>query len=285
MKQAINYKRIAELAAVYVTTVLFVWGGSLIVGKYGQGLPVNLLLIISEVIIILPTLIYCIIRKLNFREDLGFRKIKVSTVFLSILAGFLVMPIASFVNVLTQFFVPNTMVQASETLLSGSKIIMLLITGLLAPFCEEVIFRGLFHREFTKHTTPLLGIILSAVLFGIIHLNINQLCYALVLGLIFAWVNNCSRSTYSSFIMHAVINTTNTLMIIIVSYAYDFLGESMVDSTEAIRGDKPYLTKLAITYFIVGTIGLILTKLCTKAIKKNEMPEAAKDDIGDETVK
>lgn len=279
MKEKINTKKIIELVVVYVITVAFILVLSTIIGNYGENLPTNLKLIISESSIIIPTIIYCIIKKIDFKESFRFRKIKVSTFFLSILAGFLVMPIASFINVLTQFLVPNTMIQASDSLVEGSKLLMILILGFFAPLCEEFVFRGLFHCELSKSTNAVLGMIISAVLFGIIHLNFNQLCYAIVLGLIFAWINNCSRSIYTSIILHTVVNTINALMMLIATLVYSAMGESIAESSEQIRTNTQSLGMIAIVYFIMAAIAFGLLIPCLKGIKKIEAEDIKIEEV------
>lgn len=274
MEKKINWKKVIELFVVFVITIALMLIVGVLTGMFGDKVSSNLILFVGEAIIVVPVLIYCFIRKLDLKKDLGFRKIKVSTFFLSILMGFLLMPIASFVNVLTQFFVPNTMVQASDALLEGSKLLMLLIAGVVGPMFEEFAFRGVFHREFTKYTTPVLGVIISAVLFGIMHMNLNQLCYAILLGAVFAWVNNCSRSIYSSVIMHIVINTFNMLALIMSSIVMEMVGEDLAESTEAIRNNTQSLAAIAIVYFVIAVIAFAIMIPVVKAIKKIETPQA-----------
>lgn len=274
-----NTKKIIELAVVFILTIALMLGIANLISLLGENASSNLLLFISEGTIIVPAVIYIIIKKINVKEVFKFRKIRVSTFFLSILLGFLIMPIGSFVNVLTQFFVPNTMVQASTTLMEGSKLVMLLITGFFAPFVEEFVFRGLFHREFEKITTPVLSIIVSAVLFGVMHLNLNQMCYAIVLGLFFAYANNCSRSIYSSVIMHTVLNTINVIMLILASLAMELVGGDLAESTEQLRGNTGSIALIAGVYFVLGAIAFALTIPCFKAIKKIEAEKVEAEDV------
>lgn len=265
-----DYKKIMELTLVFIAIVALMLAIGSILGIFADKLSASLILFISESAIIVPAIIYCIIKKLKFKEDLGYRQIKLVTIILSVVLGFLVMPIASFVNVLSQFFVPNTMIQASDQLMEGSKLGLLLITGVYAPIVEEFVFRGLMNRVLSKATTPVLGAIISAIFFGAMHLNLNQLCYAIVLGLIFAWVDNSSRSVYPSTIMHFIINTINVVMMIMAALAYDMMGGNLAESTEELRNDAQSLSLIAVVYFVLALIAFGIMILCVKAIKKNE---------------
>ena len=67
-----------------------------LLGQKGIEPPVEILLVFSELSILVPTLIYILVKKLGFRDDLGFKKIKAGTFFMCILLTLLVMPVASF---------------------------------------------------------------------------------------------------------------------------------------------------------------------------------------------
>lgn len=219
----------------------------------------NLLLVVSELTIAAPGIVYVIVNKLEWKSDLGFNRIKIVTVLLSIVLGFLVMPIASFVNILSQFFVPNTMVQASDELLSGggaSDLFVLLVSGIVAPFIEEFVFRGILSTGFTKYGTPVKAMFLSGLFFGLMHLNLNQLCYAFVLGLIFYIANRASGSVYTSVIMHIVINSVNMLMLYAMKFAMGQIEseETLAEASEAVRNSSSSMIAITIEYGFLAVI-------------------------------
>lgn len=241
-----------------------------ILSTKGIELPSHLLLVISEALIIVPGIIFILINNLNLRKDLGFNKIKVGTIFMSILLAFVSMPIASFINVLTQFFVSNTMIDASETLLDGSYIVLIFLSGFYGPFCEEFVFRGILARGYDKISTPIKAIMASSLLFGFMHLNLNQACYAFVLGILFAVVNKASGSIYTSMIVHTVINTFNMLMLIVVDLAYSAIGGNLVEATNDARtsGDVLYVT--AGIYLVLAIICIAICVPIIVFIAKHE---------------
>ena len=61
--------------------------------------------------------------------------------------------------------------------------------GLLAPFAEEVVFRGAVLRQLlTTRLTPLAAVSVSALLFALAHLNPAQMPHAFLVGLLLGWM-------------------------------------------------------------------------------------------------
>ena len=62
-----------------------------------------------------------------------------------------------------------------------------IVIGILAPIAEEMVFRGAILRSLLKAFSPQmhwLAIILSALLFGVVHGNLPQGCHAFAIGLL-----------------------------------------------------------------------------------------------------
>lgn len=65
-----------------------------------------------------------------------------------------------------------------------------LAIGLLAPFVEEIVFRGAILRSLldSSRLKPWGAIVLSAVLFALVHMNPAQLPHAFLIGLLLGWM-------------------------------------------------------------------------------------------------
>jgi uncharacterized protein len=75
-----------------------------------------------------------------------------------------------------------------------------------APILEELIFRGIILNGLLKKYSPLNSIILSSVLFGIVHLNPWQFIGALIIGIFSGWVYYRTEKLTLSIIIHSVNN-------------------------------------------------------------------------------
>lgn len=82
----------------------------------------------------------------------------------------------------------------------------LFLMVIVAPVTEEVMFRGLILRGFLRRFSLLRAFLLSALLFGLIHLNPWQFFSAAGLGLMFAWWYARAQSLIPSLLGHALVN-------------------------------------------------------------------------------
>lgn len=84
-----------------------------------------------------------------------------------------------------------------------------------APILEEVLFRGLVFESCGERFGKGVGLILSALLFGVIHVVPVQMINAFVVGLILGYVYLKTRSLVSVIIIHAINNA--------IAYAFSAL--------------------------------------------------------------
>lgn len=75
-----------------------------------------------------------------------------------------------------------------------------------APIVEEIIFRGMILRGFLKHYSVRKSILLSAVLFGIVHMNPWQFVTAFAAGIILGWWYVKTESIITTILGHALNN-------------------------------------------------------------------------------
>jgi membrane protease YdiL (CAAX protease family) len=104
----------------------------------------------------------------------------------------------------------------SEQLPSGledadQNVLLAVATGILlivvAPLAEEVFFRGFLYQAFRNSFGVLPGALLSALIFGAIHLEFFKLVQLAILGVILALLFEKTRSLWSPITLHAVNNT------------------------------------------------------------------------------
>jgi uncharacterized protein len=82
----------------------------------------------------------------------------------------------------------------------------LLAACVVAPFVEEMLFRGIFLRSFLHQYSKREAIVFSSLLFGIAHLNVYQGLVGLILGSLLGWLYVKTRSLWPSIAGHAVYN-------------------------------------------------------------------------------
>ena len=78
----------------------------------------------------------------------------------------------------------------------------------VAPFTEEVVFRGLVLRGLLGRWSPWAAIILSSVLFALMHFNPAQAPIAFAAGMVLGWVYVRTRSLGLCILGHAMNNAS-----------------------------------------------------------------------------
>ena len=80
--------------------------------------------------------------------------------------------------------------------------------ALLAPLVEEMMFRGAIQNYFMRTSSnPWIGIIVTALIFGIVHMNPQQIVYATLLGVVFGWIYYRTRSLLPVITGHVLNNS------------------------------------------------------------------------------
>lgn len=104
-----------------------------------------------------------------------------------------------------------------------------------APILEELIFRGIILDGFLKRYSPVKAILLSSLLFGLIHINPSQVVFASLMGLMLGWIYWKTGSLLLSVFIHFVNNGLAYMLILILDNPNASLYQT-VGSNSAIYG-------------------------------------------------
>lgn len=259
-----------KIIIVYAIELAIMIGSSVVFSTVGTNIPFIVQAIVIYALLVAPVIIYSI-KDGNFTaESFGFKKIKVSTIFLTVLLTLVCSPMCIFANLLSQLVVPNIVIQSFDEMMDGSMVGLFIIMAVLAPICEEIICRGFFQNRLSKLLPFLASAVVSGFMFGLLHLNLNQFCYALVLGIILAYVNRASGSVFTSMLMHILFNAGNVAIIALGSMALAAQDIDMAELAENTRTDKTVMLAGIIFYGVLAVISFFLTRLVIKAIAKRE---------------
>ncbi|MFI3214938.1 MAG: CPBP family intramembrane glutamic endopeptidase [Eubacteriales bacterium] len=192
-------------------------------------------------------------RKSTWAQELGFTKIKTGTFFMSIVFTFLIMPMTTVINAISMLFVENTVILMSEEMLEVPFILMFSLIALYGPFCEEFVFRGVVYKGYQKEGSTIGAILLSGLLFGLVHMNFNQAGYAFFIGIALAFLVELSGSIWPAVICHVIFNAQSVTLL----YVYDrFFPELMEAEAAAVTVDG-----LLMTISVYGVVAAISTAI------------------------
>ena len=95
--------------------------------------------------------------------------------------------------------------------LGSDTVITVVYAICLGPILEELVFRGVVFSFLEKsNIKPVFTILITAVLFGFVHMNIVQGVYAAALGIFLGFMRYKYRSIMITILAHIVLNATGT---------------------------------------------------------------------------
>lgn len=199
-----------DFLVIALLNVVYYYSG----GRVQINIVLNLL--ISQLMLVVPTFICSLSSRSSLNELLGYHRIRISSVFMIILYTFLCMPLMTAINAISMLFVDNAVNSVSGEILQMPFPIMLFMMGMFGPFCEEFVFRGMIYRGQKNSGSVFRAIVLSSLLFGLMHMNFNQAAYAFAIGVMFALLIEATGSLWASTIAHMVVNMQQVCLMYIV---------------------------------------------------------------------
>lgn len=228
-------------------------------------------LIVGELIVVVPGLCFLLFYRCDLAEWIPFRKVKLSTIGYTILFTATIMPLLYFLNLLSQLIEENVAIDLLAENADIPGVLMLLIVGVFGPVCEEVAFRGVLFGGYRRSGRILAAAIWSGLLFGLFHMNLNQLGYACAIGILSALLLEATNSIWPSIVMHVAINSYNVLQLYISTYLLDKLGmdiQELVKSEEAMSRES--IVRMAALMLIPAVAGAAVAIVIFTAIMNNE---------------
>ena len=273
-------KKVKQVNIVFMMSALMPYIAFLILDVTGFQIRTGVgQILFSQIVYAFPAIIYLIVCGTNPFKALRVNRIKISNVFLLILFTYLITPLISLINAISLVFSQNEIAGTITNITDNSPLILGILTvGLLPAILEESVYRGVLYNEYRK-ANPKIAIFLSALLFGLLHQNLNQFSYAFALGLIFALVIEATDSILSTMILHFVINSTSVVMNYMLPRVLKameaLVGSDVINAEEmlgtALEGtDKVTMIQSAYSLILPAIIASILAFLVYRVIAKNE---------------
>ncbi|MGL5259623.1 MAG: lysostaphin resistance A-like protein [Lachnospiraceae bacterium] len=227
-------------------------------------------LLFSQSILIIPTYIvwYLLKEKGSLKQEISIKKIKPSTIILTIFYTWALMPLITLINAISMLFVENTVINMSGEIFQMPFALSFFMIGIFGPIIEEVVFRGFIFKGYRRSGNAMGAILLSALLFGLMHMNINQAMYAFVIGIALAFLVEVTGSIFPAIIMHMVINCQS----VISMYLTEFFNPGVLEETSVITQgiEAFYIQSAIVSYFIISLFTTTIAWIILKKIGRNE---------------
>lgn len=213
-----------------LATVLFVLAMSVPM-SFVKNVTVNVFL--AAFVYLLPLLIYYLIwgRKENC---IMIGKVKVGVVLKCVLLYVCILPIMTLLNAISMLYSSNEAVDMLTSMTGNSTpfAVTLFVTAIVPPICEELTYRGVIYGTYRK-VNPLGAIVMTGVVFGLMHGNLNQFTYAAALGMFFCLVVEATDSVVTTMIIHALVNGFSVCLYYLLDYMAQWVGRIYEEALEA----------------------------------------------------
>lgn len=173
----------------------------------------TVVLLISNAISLIFIWLFFKVRKKRFTTELQLYKCSVKQMVTVALFGFGYSIVSSWILGMIPF--PESMIESFEishdALSLGNPFVNFMSVAILGPVVEEVFFRGLIYTRLKTGMPTVVAGILSAIIFGVMHGEIIWMLHAFVVGLVFVWVFEKTKSLLPCIVIHVVNNSISQL--------------------------------------------------------------------------
>lgn len=238
------------------------------VGYAAQKWDFNYGILITEFLLVaLPAIVYTKIKGASIKRELRFNRLDLTDTLLVAVAFVSAYFVAVFINIIGQILIsmmgdliiPDIPFATDPT----EYIVLLFVIAGSAGICEEILFRGFLLRAY-EGFGMWRGILISAMLFSILHLNIQNLLAPFFLGLVLGFVVYKTNSIFAGILGHFINNAISvTWGYVIMSLPfYEHMNVEQLQegvATEALLG-------AAILFALILPFAGAVLLICLKAI-------------------
>ena len=261
---------------MFLTTILVEFVIVFLLGIFYNYITLGIVsnLVLSEMILLVPALVFVFATRTRLVDLLSFRPIKISTVLMVVLFTYLSMPLVTTINAISMLFSENVVQEMSTDILQMPFLVMVFLMGIFGPVCEEVVFRGIVHSGYRRTGNAIQAMFFSALLFGLMHMNFNQALYAFVIGFLLVLLKEATGSMWGSIVYHVVFNTNTVVMLYITSKWVP----SLEDTSEEVLTSEALIYTISV-FMLVATVTTAIAACILVWISKNEGREGCFRDI------
>ncbi len=274
-------KNITKIGFIYFVCIILI-AVIFVLGSFGliKNDYLSSFLIQCVVLFAVPLLLYTLMVSKSTKQtfsDAGFKKINGKMIAISILLGVILYIINTFVastfsSIIHMLGYESISLGSSVESISYLTLLKeLFLSCFLPAVCEEFLHRGILMHANKKYSNPRYALFISSLLFGLLHLNINQFFYAAILGAFIGYVGLFSDSIFPCMIIHFMNNALSTYF-----YYGSFFNWPLANF---INEFEAMLASNLLTFIVFVSLSIMLLIVCYRLLVKQMMKERAKMDI------
>ena len=138
---------------------------------------------------------------------------------------------------------------------TGNFFLQLLLVAVLPALCEEFLHRGILLQGI-KHIGFKKAILISSLLFALIHFNVQQVFYAFVIGLVLGFVAVVSKNIYPAIIIHFMNNGIATYLEFASHRGWVF-GDLLDSLSNFLKSNTPFMVFTVVIIVMLVIVALL----------------------------
>ena len=174
-------------------------------------------------------------------------------IIISIISSYLVTCVSTaWYNFITMIgYIPKISTDTPYT--PGTLFISLLTTAVLPPLFEEFSNRGVLYHTYDEGKSPFRVVLITAVMFALMHTNITQVLYTFVFGMVAAALVYTTKSIWPAVFYHFI----NNFISVMNSYGYaNGNGLNFLNKVYDVLFSSALGVTVASLLFIIGAVFL-----------------------------
>jgi len=212
MKKSLN---ITSANLLYLVSMLLV----IVVGSVVQMLHLSLGLIATEVFLIaLPAMLFLRKAKVPFKKGLRLNRISLPVAAVSLLLGVSTYLFSVLIELVMANLTGLPSVDLSQSAMPQSTwqyVLYFVAIAISAPICEEILFRGAIQGAYEQRKSVAFAISVPALMFAFYHFRLTGLPGLLPVAFLVGYVAWCSRSIFSTMLLHFGMNASSATITIL----------------------------------------------------------------------
>lgn len=273
-----NYDLLKTTWLYLALAVIFIF-----LGSYVQHRDFYSGIFITEYLIVfLPVILLGLATRVDMKRALRLNKIKLSTIWKTLLLSFALLPIIAASNLIVitilSYFGKVIMPEIPMAKTGSEFLLMFFLVAISPGICEEMLFRGLVMNAFESHFNKKTGAIAAAILFGIFHFNIQNIFGPIILGLVFGYLVQATNSIFTGMLSHTFNNGIAVVASYLASKAPNMDEVSQLSAAELYNTPSILIVQTLI-FILLAIGGAIVAAAIIKSIAKDYRGLEINDEI------
>lgn len=230
------------------------------------GLPMSWMALTYYIPLMVVSFFLCRREKLKISTAFGFHRVKPPVLLLTVVICVGMHSVSHLISSLTNLVFPSFFDAANGEFSGNGFLVDFIGVAIIPAFFEEFVVRGGMLGSYIKTGRLRAAVLLTALLFGLQHMNPTQFFYAFAIGIVLALLFVLMGSILPGILFHFLNNAMSPIATVLEDrYGTDFVQNYFFPFSRGLSDPKS-----AFVTITAAVVGLVITILCLRGIARYE---------------